>query len=179
MIATKPTDIIDLLEVFNIGLVHKIIDISQVTLCADTVIANEEEPDYFFIELSLCSNINDVLTLINGYIKQDKHLIASRVILGLLYEQLTSKVIQLDNAVSILYWLTWNCELTEAEKDYLYAIEDRYDLVCQGIIGCIGSVKEYATGFLFVYKDLNLSNSENWNRISSSIDDALKNLHLG
>ena len=51
---TNPRDFIELLEVFSIALTNGLIDKKEVIKWADNIITQDEKPDYFVIELSLC-----------------------------------------------------------------------------------------------------------------------------
>ena len=56
----KPTDFPLLLEVFRDGLALGLISKEEVIAWADQIIIEEDEPDYFFIEVSLSHNTNGV-----------------------------------------------------------------------------------------------------------------------
>ena len=118
MQTTNSKDYIELLEVFRIALTRGLLEKSEVVKWADNIIANDNEPDYFIIELSLCGNqnLNDTISLISEFIGQDKPLLSERIILGLLYKQYLEKKITLKRAISFINWILREENLTERKQ---------------------------------------------------------------
>ena len=92
MKTTYPSDYLELLSVFRIGLLHGFISPKEVTAWADTLIEQDEQPDYFIIELSLSGQgkSEKQLSLLNEFIGQQPPSLSGRIILGLLHQKLNS-----------------------------------------------------------------------------------------
>ena len=114
MKTTNPKDFIELLEVFSIALTNGLLDKNEVIKWADHIITNDNEPDIFIIELSLCGhkNINDIVSLLNEYIGQEKPQVSGRVILGFLYRQFLAGHITLRKVVGSVNWIVWRVDLS-------------------------------------------------------------------
>jgi len=168
---TNPQQYIELLEVFRIALIHKIIDKQVVISWADIIIRSDTEPDYFIIELSLAghNNDNEILTLLNTYIEEHKTLISCRVILGLLYKQLFTQHIDLKKAVAVINWLIEERKLTEKDERLFYRLDEHYELAAANISGSMDAVREYTFGALEMYSSFNIDNVEEWNEANTKV----------
>jgi hypothetical protein len=126
---TNPKDFLELLEVFHIALSNGLLDKKEIIKWADEIIIKNSEPDYFIIELSLCGQktTNDIISLLNEYIGEEKPQISGRVILGFLYRKYLDKQTTLKTVVGTIYWITWKTELPDEEKSFMYGLDDAYD----------------------------------------------------
>ncbi|HLP04237.1 MAG TPA: hypothetical protein VK152_02300 [Paludibacter sp.] len=169
---TNPRDFIELLEVFSIALTNGLLDKEEVIKWADNIITQDEEPDYFIIELSLCGHksINDIVSLINEYVGQDKPKISGRIFLGLLYRAYLTGHIKLDKVTRAIYWIVWEDRLTEDEKSLIYGIDEDYDCAIDGIYGSVEIVEKEVLRFLEIYKDFQIDNFDDWKEIDITIE---------
>jgi len=169
---TNPKSYIELLEVFRIALIHKIIDKQVIISWADIIIRSDTEPDYFVIELSLAghNNDNEILTLLNTYIVEHKTLLSGRVILGLLYKQLFTQNIELKKAVTVIKWLVEERKLTEKDERLFYRLDEHYELAAANITGNMNAVHEYTFGTLELYSSFTVDNVEKWNEINAKVN---------
>jgi hypothetical protein len=172
MKTTNPKDYIELLAVFHIGLTNGIIDKSEIVNWADEIIQKDSEPDYFIIEVSLSGhkNDNELISLLNEYIGENKPAISGRVILGLLYTRLIKDKLPLDKIISVIYRIVRDGELNEKDEGFLYGLDEDYCLAEDGIIGSIEEVKEKTIEILEIYKDLTIENFKNWNEINIEVN---------
>lgn len=175
MQTTNSKDYIELLEVFRIALTRGLLEKSEVVKWADNIIANDNEPDYFIIELSLCGNqnLNDTISLISEFIGQDKPLLSERIILGLLYKQYLEKKITLKRAISFINWILREENLTEEETSLMYNLDLDYDCVEEGYL-TLGLFEEEMLRFLEIYNDFKIDNFAEWEKINSTIDGKIK-----
>jgi len=175
---TNPRDFIELLEVFSIALTNGLIDKKEVIKWADNIITQDEKPDYFVIELSLCGHksVNDVISLINEFVGQDKPRISGRVILGFLYKAYLDGQIKLNKVTSSINWIAWETELTDDEKSFMYGVDEEYDCAIEGIYGSVEIVEKEALRFLEIYKDFQIDNFEDWKRIDITIEPKVNQL---
>lgn len=175
---TNPRDFIELLEVFSIALTNGILGKKEVIKWADNIISQDEKPDYFIIELSLCGHksINDIISLINEYVGQDKPIISGRIFIGLLYEAYLTGQIKLNQVTRAIYWIIWEDRLTEDERDLIYGIDEDYECAIDGIYGTIENVEKEVLRFLEIYKDFRIENFENWGEIDETIEPKILQL---
>ncbi len=169
---TNPRDFIELLEVFSIALTKGLLDKEEVIKWADNIITQDDKPDYFIIELSLCGHksINDIISLINEYVGQDKPKISGRIFLGLLYSAYLTGHVKLDKVTRAIYWIVWEDRLTEDEKSLIYGIDEDYDCAIGGIYGSVEIVEKEVLRFLEIYKDFQINNFDDWKEIDITIE---------
>lgn len=142
-----------LLEVFRIGLLNQIIDRQKIIAWADELIEQEDEPDYFLIELSLCgkNHINDMISLLDKHVGENKPQVAGRIILGYLYHEYCAKHIPLQKVVRTFYWLSLHSTLSEEEQKFMYRLDVDLDLAADGVCGTVAEVEEHTLRFLTIY----------------------------
>lgn len=171
MKTTDPNNYVELLDVFNIALSVGIIDKFFIINWADEIIKNEDSPNEFIIELSLCGHkdINYVISLINEFVGSNKSSISSRVILAILYHKYKKGQINLQKVTYTINRINWQGELTEIEKKLIYGLDDDFELAHNGIKGSLKEVEKFTLLFLSLYKEFTLENFENWNELNESI----------
>ena len=176
---TNINDYADLLKAFQLGLSNGIIGKRVIIEWADKIIKQDEHPDYFLIELSLCGqkSIDDIVTLIQEFFKIQSPTLASRVIIGLLHKQLIEKQITLKRVTEILESLIWKGQFTENEKTLLYGLNDEYELAETKTFGCIKDIENSTLRFTVIYKDFQIDNFEEWQEINNKIDLKVKKLY--
>lgn len=160
--ATEP-----LLTVFYHSLRYGLISQKEVIDWADGIVMHDNEPETFFIELSLSRDINELISLLNSVrVPEDAHV--ARAILGLLYHRLSAGAINADKAISIMdKYKCWNM-LTSFEKAHIYNFTDEIWLA-DPIIHEIELTQEILN-FLINYKELEIENYKNWVGISYRIE---------
>ncbi len=179
MSTTDPKKHLELLEFFSIALSNGLIEIKEVIKWADDIIKKDTEPDYFFIELSLSASkkINDVTSLINNFIGEEKPPVSSRAILGLMFHQYSNKKIPISKVLSTISWLCWNSDLTEDEKRHMWGVEEDYDLADSKIYGTVENVIKKVERFLDTYRDFRIDNFSDWPELTKSIGKKLEELN--
>ncbi len=177
---TNIRDYIELLEVFHIGLTNGLLDKKEVIKWADNIIQQDEQPDYFVIELSLCGHrsINDIVSLINEFVGEPKPVVSGRVILGFAYRQYIKKLIPLRKVTAAIYWLVWQGELTETEKSFMYGLDEDLDCAESGIYGTVEAVEKETLRFIEIYKDFSIDNFDKWSEVNKTIDEKVKELSV-
>jgi hypothetical protein len=167
MLNPKPSDYKDLLEVFRTGLIHGIISRQEIIAWSDAIIIREEEPDYFFIELSLCSDNDRVISVIVDVTGIQGSLISIRVLFGALYNKVISNAINPESAIRILEGLNnWNL-LTSFESSGIYSFDEYADMT---LTDCSkDELTQDVLAFLSKYKELNFNNFQQWAEINSNI----------
>jgi len=172
MKTTNPKEYTDLLAVFEIALTNNLIEKTEIIKWADQIINVDDEPHDFIIELSLCGhkNINDLISLISEFIGLEKPVISGRVILALLYHKSISAQIDLGKITSCINWLVWHGELSETEKDFLYGLDDEYDLANNKIAGSLTEIEKWTLNFLSLYKNLTIENFKDWKEINNQVE---------
>ncbi|GGK89588.1 hypothetical protein ACD591_21185 [Rufibacter glacialis] len=96
-----PKEYKELLTLFKAGLASGLISKEEVTTWADKIILKDEEPDIFFIELSLVNSNNDCISYLGNFLKSDS-LANGKAILGLLYKRLVEGE-ELERIVRTMY----------------------------------------------------------------------------
>lgn len=176
MKTTNPKDYIELLKVFSAGLMNGILNKNEVIQWADSIITQDEEPDDFVIELSLCGHksLNEMVAVLNEFIGQVKPQISGRVVLGCLYRQYLSGKITLRKVVETVDWMVWQTNLSDEEKSFMYGLEDDYHCAEEGIYGTLEEVEKKTLRFLEIYKDFQIDHFNEWALIDAGIDDKIK-----
>lgn len=164
-----------LLEVFYFGLQWKLITKAEVVKWADDIIiATEDIPDYFFIELSMSKSITEVMMLIKDKISISNAPIVGRILLALIYHKLNSDTISLQNACDIMDLIALNDTMADDEKGSLYQFSDElqeafrsehYDYLRIEILE-----------FLSTYKDFALDNYDTWPSIYEQTETLIFNI---
>ncbi|AMM51104.1 hypothetical protein TH61_07805 [Rufibacter sp. DG15C] len=169
---TNPKDYKELLALFKAGLAAGVIDKVEVTKWADGFILTKNEPDYFFIELSLAKSKNDAITLIGEEL--DSAMLANgKAILGLLHKRFTQGD-ELEAIVKTMYHLLNNVELSESEVWEIYTIAEYFDMAHTKVHGSLESVRQRVADFLALYKDYSIDNYPEWLELDKKADSALE-----
>lgn len=168
---TTSSQSIDLLsEVFYKGLPLGLVSKADIVKWADETIMNELEPDYFFIELAMAKNANELMEVLNQTTKFTNNRIVFRVLLGLVYYKLNNGDINLIEASLLMD--TVNCKamgiLTDNERDYMYQFDDEI----QWMYKTDDKEKRQleVLQFLSAYQDLKLDSYTRWIAINERIE---------
>jgi hypothetical protein len=166
----NPKALIDLLEVFRLGLHTGILDRQLVVEWADQLIMQEEAPDYFLIELSLGgqNNLNDFTGLLDKYVGENKPAVSKRAILGILLHQYKAGQITLQKAVRAIDWLTMHVDYSEEERSFMAGVDDDYTLADEGFYGNVSEVEIFLLRFLSAYKEFSLDNRQDWQKLNDA-----------
>jgi type IV secretory pathway TrbD component len=165
----KPKGFTLLLQVFRYGLRLGIISKDEVVAWADEIIQEEDEPDYFFIEISLSKDANELLAVLNKNISGDMPLMALRVVLGLFYKKLAAGDISVDFAIGKIESTDFLDGLTSFEAGDIYELEDYefFEVTKE-------EAKEGVLQFLSRYKDFSLEQPEEWPDTNTRLEELLK-----
>lgn len=165
---TDPKDYIELLEVFRIALINGIIDKEEIVKWADEIIQQDDEPDYFIVELALSQSKGkyETISILKEYVGENESSVPYRVILGFLYNQFVNLRIDLGIVASSLYWVSWkNGELNDKDKGVLYGLDDVYELG-----ESIEDIRLEILEILKMYKDFTIENFEQWASINADVE---------
>ena len=171
MLTPKPEDFRSLLEVFREGLKCSLVSPNTIVAWADEIIKSADEPDYFFIEISLSSDVNQLLEILNRYDAEIKEPICARVLLSLIYCRLMNDddALNVAGAAVLIGRLVFSSELTDFECDNMYVFED-YEC-------CYSDDTQLEVDiidFLSTYEAFNLQNYDQWPQINSQVEEILK-----
>jgi hypothetical protein len=178
MPTTNIRNYIDLLGMFTIGLENGLLEKQAIVRWADIIILQDEQPDYFVIELSLCGHksVNDIVTLLNEIIGASTPQISGRVILGLLYHRYVDRQLPLKKVVNLLYWLILHGQWSEDEKSFMYELDDWYSLAIDNIYGTEETVEKATLRFIELYKEFRIDNFDKWSEVNRTIDQKIAHL---
>ncbi|MDB4919673.1 hypothetical protein [Mucilaginibacter sp.] len=171
----KSSDFSLLLEVFWEGLLRGLISRDEVVAWADQIISAEDEPDYFFIEISLSGNTNNLLGILGKHVVTSKSIIPVRVVLSLISQKLADLTIDIKKVLDILNEINADNIITSFEKDQIYYLDDQRDY----IIYC-GNDPDYVEitkntmEFVSHYSDFNLTNYNSWTEINQEVEEHLE-----
>jgi hypothetical protein len=154
-----------LLTVFYYGLRYNIICKKEVIDWADSLIMHENEPDHFFIDLSLGHDKNSLIDLLYSLTVPHSSLVA-RAILGLLHQRLSEGAITMSEAITIIYKLNFSGLLTQTEAQELHHITDE---IWMNEFNDT-EVGEKFLGFLCGYKKFEIANYKDWCGFNSRIE---------
>jgi hypothetical protein len=172
MLARKPTNFPLLLEVFREGLTHGVISKKQITNWADKIIMEDENPDYFFIELSLGRD-DQLIEVLNKYKSEVTNVICARVLFALIYRKLLDDQddLTIEGAAVLLGRLIDYDDLELYEYHNICAFEE-YELY---YYPDLTQLQVDLINFLSIYQDFTFDNIEQWPQINSSVEVVFKN----
>lgn len=154
---------------FREGLKLGVVSKKEIIDRADWIIATEDEPDYFFIEISLSHDVNELLAVLNS-IDIPEDVLHLRVILGVLNTHLSVEMITADKARSVLNKLIYQSGLTQYERGHIYSITDDYGYSGEKLDDRTQQqFYQHVKDFLDNYSQFNLYNYKNWNDINTEL----------
>ncbi|QEM04657.1 hypothetical protein DIU31_014465 [Mucilaginibacter rubeus] len=162
---TTPQSYNLLLEVFYWGLQWGLIPKADVVKWADDIIiATEDIPDYFFIELSMSRSITEAMMLIKDEISISNATIIGNALLGLIYHKLNSSNLELQQACNIMDRIASNDTMAGYEKGMLYQFCDEFQEAFRP--EHFDNLRTDILDFLILYKDFTLHNYHEWPTIT-------------
>jgi hypothetical protein len=175
MSPAKPSDFSLLLEVFRDGLRYGVVSKEEVVAWADEIINMDDDPDYFFIDLSMQHDINALITALSTDFVYTKNPIPARVLFGLAYEKLNKQMISFNQALHLLYRITYSGNLSALEHAALYQIDDdREYLLYSGRDPEETDIVKSILNFFARYKVFNLNNFDKWQEINVRFEEILR-----
>jgi hypothetical protein len=167
MTYAQPQNLPLLLNVFRRGLSNGLVSAKEVVEWADNIILEQDQPDYFFIELSLASNTDKLLEVL-GAAPIEGASTLSRVLFGLLYVKLANNIVDGRKAMSVLDEVYYMEALSRYETDSYYELDDEFDYKYG-----MKNFDEWETNalvFLSNYKDFTLNNVAEWPAINNLLE---------
>ena len=172
---TDPAQIKQLLGAWRECLTLGLIKVEEVKYRADWIIATEDDPHYFFIEMSLSRNLNELVILLDS-ISLAHDILQNRLVLATADTALLIDKIVPDRAIAILEYLRWDGDFTDYEGNeinYLIALWDDLQEINEPQMQV--QANERLMDFLNNYRRLNLYNYRLWPSINTSITEVFKN----
>jgi hypothetical protein len=165
-----------LLETFGLGVKTGVITPARVIVWADEMIMAYDEPDYFFIELSLSGNKNEIIEVINRHVVPSDNPICTRVLLGCVYRRFTddSDMLTIKDTAKMVGRLQNYEALTGYEVNQIYEFYD-YDLY---YLSDLTQLQVNLLNFLLIYEPLTLDNYNRWEEINAGVIEELKNYEI-
>jgi hypothetical protein len=159
---TNPKDILQTLHLIRAGLASGLLSKEAVVDWADKIITRDEQPDIFFIDLALSGskNTNVIIDYFGEYLNYENPVVQGVPLLGLLYQQFSSRQLTLEQTVEKLLQLKFDVVFTEIEESYIYSIDDEFDCAKNNIYGTLEAVNDHVECFLSSYKDCSIDNFE-------------------
>jgi len=148
-----------LLTVFYYGLRYNIIHEKEVIDWADRLIMYEDEPEPFFLDLSLSHDKNGLINILHP-VSVPNNSVTARAILGLLYHRLSTGVISVDNAIASMDKHDFSGLLTKIETQIIYSITD--ETWMNESINNDTELGERVLEFLSRYKEFEMTNYKDW-----------------
>jgi len=84
--------------------------------------------------------------------------------------------IPLQQTIRSIYWIRWNFSLSVREIEFLYGLDDEYELAACHSQGTLEQVNLKTISFLEIYKDLTFENFRRWEEINSAIENEIINI---
>jgi hypothetical protein len=156
-----------LLTVFYSGLRYILIHPKEVIDWADGLVMHENEPDPFFIDLSLGHDRNGLIDLLYSITAPNSSLV-TRALLGLVYQRLSAGAITVSDAVVVMDKLNFGGLLTHTEAEQLHYITEE-SWMDESVNGNI-ELGERVSTFLSTYKEFEITNYKYWYGLNSHIE---------
>ncbi|MEM6845737.1 MAG: hypothetical protein AAF632_26240 [Bacteroidota bacterium] len=162
---TNPKDNIDLLILYKVGLQCGVLDTKALVDFADRILAKEDNPDYLFIEISLCGNDKSrLIDVLSDFTREYRKKISGEYLFGAIRSNYIKQEIDLEGTVILLYKLKDELDLTEKEEAFIYNIDDQYYLASDNVIGTVKEVENGLLNFLAKYKESDLGSHIPWKK---------------
>ena len=167
---TDPNKIKPLLWVYRECLKHGLMTKQNVIDRADWIIATEDKPHPFFSEISLSSDLNELIRILDS-VNLQQNAIQIRVFLGEVHTRILIDQITTAQAMSILDSFLHNELLTTVEKDTIKAL-----IVESGDLNNVilksqrkQRLRENVKSFLENYRHFSLHHFKSWDRINREL----------
>ncbi|QHS56406.1 hypothetical protein GWR56_12975 [Mucilaginibacter sp. 14171R-50] len=158
-------------EVFRRGLTLGLISREEIVLWADRIIADTDEPDYFFIEVSLSGDVNGLVEVLHKYVKPTNNPIYDRVLLGLIYHrQPIDDVEEAEKVAKMVGSMSSWDRLTPFENDTIYEFDEYHIYYSPDLT----QLQVELSSFLAIYKAFTLGNYTQWVDINLQVLELLK-----
>lgn len=156
---TKLATAKSLLTVFYYALRYNLLAVQDVKDWADSLITRENEPETFFIDLSLCRDKEEMISLLNSARVPESDLVA-RALLGLLNQRLTVGLISIDQVTDVLETFDFPALLTLPEVTCIQEIN------CEVLVSrATVNDNDFTRGvinFLANYQKMNIADYKHW-----------------
>ncbi len=168
---TNPTDVVELLGMFRIALINNLIDKKEIIKWADSIVLNEDEPNAFFIELSLLGSksVNDIISFFSEFLGEFHPKTSVHAALGVIYSKFKSGDLSLEKVIYCVDWVCWNTDISEGEKYFMYELEGHYCSVTKYKCGSIEALENNTVQILEVYRYFKIDNYKDWHNLSATI----------
>lgn len=160
-----------LLEVYLKGLRLGLVSRDEIIAWADNIILQTDEPDYFFIEVSLCHDVNQLVEVLNKLVNPTDNPICDRVLLALIYHrQPIHDVEQAEKIATLVGRMSSWDRLTSFENNTIYEFDDYYVYYLPDVT----QLQVELINFLAIYEAFMLENHEQWIDINEQVLELLK-----
>ena len=158
----NPQNILPALHLIRLGLENGFLTESEVIDWADAIIIKDDQPDIFFIELSLLGSksMGDIVRYFNEYLQSKVPAYESKLLLGLVCKGYTNVNLNVEKTITKLFHLTNESLCTPYEIENIYRLDNNYDGVGYNVYCKLEDVKTDLEKFLKIYKDLSFDNYE-------------------
>jgi hypothetical protein len=161
------------IEVFALGILNGVIEKQQIIDWADNIIRNENEPDFFILELSLINtkSNSDILSLLNEYREESIYIISARAYMAMVYHKLLNGQLELQQVVNAIYALVPSELISGYEEGRIYTMEYENDSIDNGYFNITAEeVKTNAIEFLSLYREFSMDNIPDWGKINTEVE---------
>jgi hypothetical protein len=165
MSSAQAQDFSLLLQVFREGITRGWVAKEEIIAWADAIILQDDEPEYFFIELALCNNVNGIIEVLGKYTNANVDPICYRVLLSLICHRFLKDNVE-DAAKTADFAgriATWDNPLSAFEKNCLYDFEEHV------LYYSPDELYAELDKFLGIYKLFTLENYSQWVDINTRV----------
>jgi effector-binding domain-containing protein len=170
---TKNTN--DFISVLKVFVSHGLLDKLEIINWADKEIAKSDNPDDYFIELSLIGTktTNQITDLLSDFIEKTGTITTGRAIIGLTWDKIKSKAIDYKKGMEVIYSVQGQFPFRDIEKNYISHADDGLDLAIRKIWGEKDEIEKKIEKFLECYGGFTFDNVDNWDQLALETDDTL------
>jgi hypothetical protein len=167
---TDPNKIKPLLWVYRECMKRGLMTKQELINRADWIIATEDEPHHFFIELSLSHDMNELITVLDS-IYLESGALQIRVFFSTVYTKLLVDQITTGKAISIIESFLRDERLTSNEHAAMMDLIVEFDDLSDGMPNPKSQqqVREKVKDFFNNYSGFNLYYLKNWDQINSDL----------
>lgn len=167
---TDPLKIKPLLWVYRECLKRGLMTREGVVVWADRIIATEEGPHQFFIEMSLSRDLNELITILHSIYITDE-ILQVRAFFSMVYTKLLADQITTDRAMSILADFSRDERFTAYERNAMMNLVIGYDDLNDAMPDkqAEQELHEQVKDFFSRYSNFNLGHIERWGKTNTDL----------
>lgn len=165
-------------DVFRISLINGLPCREEMIRWADAELKNRNDAPAWLSDISLSGqhNVNDIITRLDQIVGFNKQLIPARMVIGILFRQVTTGSLRIEKVTQVLAWLSRHSPLTTEEKYIIAGLDDKLQLAMSKTFGEVKEVEREVIRFVTLYQNFSFDSLDDWKGVSENLKKPLLDL---